>query len=120
MTIVATLTIDLGPGLRGLAEREGLKRVGRTMRIGRLGVRLFNGKFVIEDFSIAGLEPTDRPFITAKRIDVSLAWEAMFRREVLIDSIVMSDWHMVIEQWAGGNTAFQNSTWAAAEVQSDS
>ena len=106
VTIVATLTIDLGPGLRGLAEREGSKRVGRTMRIGRLGVRLFNGKFVIEDFSIAGLEPTDRPFITAKRIDVSLAWEAMFRREVLIDSIVMSDWHMVLEQWAGGKHSF--------------
>ena len=106
VAIVATLTIDLGPGLRGLAEREGSKRVGRTMRIGRLGVRLFNGKFVIEDFSIAGLEPAHRPFITARRIEVSLAWEAMLRREVLLDSIVMSDWHMVIEQWSGGRHSF--------------
>ena len=72
----------------------------------RLGVRLFNGKFVIEDFVIEGLVPTDRPFLTAKRIDVSLAWEAMFRREVLVDSIVMSDWHMVLEQWAGGKHSF--------------
>ena len=46
VAIVATLTVDLGPGLRGLAEREGSKRVGRPMHIGRLGVRLFNGKFV--------------------------------------------------------------------------
>ncbi len=106
VAIVATLTIDLGPGLRGLAEREGSKRVGRPMHIGRLGVRLFNGKFVIENFVIEGLVPTDRPFLTAKRIDVSLAWEAMLRREVLVDSIVMSDWHMVLEQWAGGKHSF--------------
>jgi hypothetical protein len=106
VTIVATLTIDLGPGLRALAEREGSKRVGRTMRIGKLGVRLFNGKFVLEDFVIEGLAPTDRPFITAKRIDVSLAWDAMFHREVLLDSIEMTDWHMVIEQWSGGIHSF--------------
>ena len=106
VAIVATLTLDLGPGLRGLAEREGSKRVGRPMHIGRLGVRLFNGKFVLEDFVIEGLAPTDRPFLTAKRIDVSLTWDAMFRREVLLDSIVMTDWHMVLEQWAGGKHSF--------------
>jgi hypothetical protein len=106
VAIVATLTLDLGPGLRGLAEREGSKRVGRPMHIGRLGVRLFNGKFVLEDFVIEGLVPTDRPFLTAKRIDVSLAWEAIFHREVLVDSIEMTDWHMVLEQWAGGKHSF--------------
>ena len=106
VAIVATLTLDLGPGLRALAEREGSKRVGRPMHIGRLGVRLLNGKFVLEDFVIEGLVPTDRPFLTAKRIDVSLTWDAMFRREVLLDSIVMSDWHMVLEQWAGGKHSF--------------
>ncbi len=86
VAIVATLTLDLGPSLRGLAEREGSKRVGRPMHIGKLGVRLLNGKFVIEDFVIEGLVPSDRPFLAAKRIDVSLAWEALFRREVLVDS----------------------------------
>ena len=106
IAIVATLTVDLGPALRGLAEREGTKRVGRTMQIGRLGVRLFNGRFVVEDLVIAGLKPEHRPFFTAKRIDVSLAWEAMLRREVLLDSIEMADWHMVIEQWPGGVHSF--------------
>ena len=106
VAIVATLTVDLGPGLRGLAEREGSKRVGRPMHIGRLGVRLFSGKFVLEDFVIEGLVPTDRPFLTAKRIDVSLTWDAMFHREVLVDSVVMTDWHMVLEQWAGGKHSF--------------
>ncbi len=62
VAIVATLTVDLGPGLRALAEREGSKRVGRPMHIGRLGVRLFNGKFVIEDFVIEGLVPPTAPF----------------------------------------------------------
>ena len=106
VAIVATLTVDLGPGLRGLAEREGSKRVGRPMHIGRLGVRLFNGKFVLEDFVIEGLESTHRPFLTAKQIDVSLTWDALFHREVLVDSVVMTDWHMVLEQWAGGVHSF--------------
>jgi hypothetical protein len=106
VAIVATLTIDLGPGLRALAEREGSKRVGRPMHIGRLGIRLFAGKFVLEDFVIEGLAPTDRPFITARRIDVSLTWDALMHREVLLDSIEMTDWHMVIEQWAGGVHSF--------------
>jgi hypothetical protein len=106
VTIVATLTIDLGPGLRALAEREGSKRVGRPMHIGRLGVRLLNGKFVLEDFRIAGLASGDRPFLTARRIDVSLTWDALFHREVLVDSVEMTDWHMVIEQWAGGRHSF--------------
>jgi hypothetical protein len=106
VAIVTTVTVDLGPGLRGLAEREGSKRVGRPMRIGRLGVRLFNGKFVLEDFVIEGISSADRPFLKAQRIDVSLAWEGLLRREVLLDSIVMSDWQMVIEQWAGGRHSF--------------
>src|SRR5687767_11576873 len=106
VAIVATLTVDLGPRLRGLAEREGSKRVGRPMHIGRLGVRLFNGKFVLEDFVIEGLVPTDRPFLTAKQIEISLTWDALFHREVLVDSVVMTDWHMVLEQWAGGKHSF--------------
>jgi hypothetical protein len=106
VAIVATLTVDLGPGLRRLTEREGSKRVGRPMHIGRLGVRLFTGKFVLEDFVIEGLVPTDRPFLAARRVDVSLAWEALFRREVLVDSIEMTDWHMVLEQWAGSKHNF--------------
>ena len=30
----------------------------------------------------------------------------MFRREVLVDSVEMTDWHMVLEQWAGGKHSF--------------
>jgi hypothetical protein len=106
VAIVTTLTVDLGPGLRGLAEREGSRRIKRPMHIGQLSVRLLNGKFVLRDFVIDGLNPGDRPFLKAKQIQVSLAWSAMFHREVLLDSIDMTDWEMLIEQWAGGRHSF--------------
>ena len=91
------------------------------MRIGKLGIRLFNGKFVLEDFVIDGLAATDRPFLNAKRIDVSLTWDALLRREVLLDSIEMSDWHMVIEQWPGGLHSFPkfNTGGGAAPFRDD-
>lgn len=101
VAIVTTFTIDLGPGLRLLAEREGSRRIQRPMHIGSLSVRLFDGRFALEDFVIEGLEPEDRPFLRAKRVDVSLAWQALLRQEVLLDSIEMSDWQMVVETWPG-------------------
>ena len=69
VAIVTTLTVDLGSALRGLAERQGSKRIERPMHIGSLSVRIFNGKFVLEDFVIEGLAPTDRPFLRAKRLE---------------------------------------------------
>src|SRR5215212_8290574 len=92
VTIVSTLTVDLGPGLRGLAEREGSRRIQRPMHIGTLSIRLFAGKVVLEDFAIEGLSQTDRPFLRAKRLEVSLAWQALLHRELLVDSVEMVDW----------------------------
>ena len=106
VAIVTTLTVDLGPALRGLAEREGSRRIDRPMHIGSLSVRLFNGSFVLQDFVIEGLSPTDRPFLRAKRLEVSLAWQAMLHNDVLLDSIVMTDWQMVVEQWQDGRHSF--------------
>ena len=93
--------IDLGPSLRALAEREGSTRVGRPMHIGRLGSAA-ERKFVIETSSS---KANGIGVITACA-SMCLAWEAMFHREVLVDSIEMTDWHMVIEQWAGGVHSF--------------
>src|SRR5436305_7503904 len=73
VAIVTTLSVDLGPGLRGIAEREGSRRIQRPMHIGTLSIRLFDGKFMIGDFVIEGLAPTDRPFLRAKRVRVSLS-----------------------------------------------
>src|SRR5260221_3053648 len=106
VAIVTTLTVDLGPALRAVAEREGSRRIERTMHIGSLSVRLFNGKFVLEDFVIEGLARTDRPFLRAKSLEVSLSWQAMLHREVLLDSVEMTGWQMVVEQWSGGRHSF--------------
>src|SRR5215212_11868906 len=78
VAIVTTITVDLGPGLRALAEREGSRRIKRPMHIGELSVRLMDGKFVLRDFVIEGLEHSHRPFLTARELRVSLAWQAIF------------------------------------------
>ncbi len=106
VAIVSTITVDLGPALRGLAEREGSRRIKRPMHIGQLSVRLLSGKFVLNDFVIEGLEPSHRPFLKAKQLEVSLTWDAILHRELLLDSVEMSDWQMLIEQWAGGGHSF--------------
>ena len=66
--VVTTITIDLGPALRGLAERQGSNYMKRPLHMGALQVRLINGHFEIRDLVIEGLQPTDRPFFTAQRL----------------------------------------------------
>jgi translocation and assembly module TamB len=100
--LVSTVAIDLGPALRDLAERQGSRWIDRPMQIGRLGVRLAPGRFVIEDLRIEGLTPDARPWLVARRIEVSLTWRALIDREVLLDSIEMSDWTMVVESFPDG------------------
>ncbi|MDE3153992.1 MAG: translocation/assembly module TamB domain-containing protein [Acidobacteriota bacterium] len=97
--IVSSLTIDLGPSLRHLAEREGSKRIERPIHIGRLSIRLARGRFVVDRLVIDGLHPGDRPFFTARRIEVSLDWATLLRREVTITDVEMTDWRMRVEKW---------------------
>ena len=78
--IVASLTIDLGPSLRSLAERGGSDQLKRPIHIGRLSVHLLRGSFVVEDLRIEGVSPSDRPFFVAKRIELGLDWRTAFRR----------------------------------------
>ncbi|HXG88095.1 MAG TPA: translocation/assembly module TamB domain-containing protein [Vicinamibacterales bacterium] len=99
---VSTLAVDLGPALKGRAEREGSKWLDRPMHIGRLGVQLVRGRFVIEDLRVDGLTPESRPWLVAKRIEVSLTWRALFGREVLLDTIEMTDWKLVVESFPNG------------------
>lgn len=108
--IATSLTVDLGPALRRRAEVEGSTRVHRPMHIGRLSVGLLQGRFVLEDFVIEGLTPTDRPFLRAKRIEISTPWSTLLRKELLFDSIVMTDWQMVVETWPNGRHSFPKLT----------
>src|SRR4029079_8473426 len=85
-TVVTILTVDLGPHLRGIAEREGTKYLQRPLHIGRVTARLTPGVFAIEDVVIEGLEPTDRPFLKAKRVEVILPWWSIFTRKLIVES----------------------------------
>ncbi|MGE5246031.1 MAG: translocation/assembly module TamB domain-containing protein [Betaproteobacteria bacterium] len=99
--IVSTLTIDLGPGLRALAEREGSLRLKRPIHIGRLSIHLARGRVIVEGLTIDGLEPTDRPFFTAGRLSIGLDWSTLLHREITIQSVEMTDWRMNVEKWEG-------------------
>jgi hypothetical protein len=108
--VVSTVTIDLGPHVRALAEREGSRRIERPMRIGRLSVRLLTGAFIVEDLVIEGLTPQDRPFLKAGRIAVSMPWWTIVRRELVIESLDMSGWTMAIETFPGNRNNFPRFT----------
>jgi hypothetical protein len=99
--VVASLTIDLGPSVRELGERQASKQLKRTVHIGRLSVHVLRGRVLVEDFSIGGLDPKDRPFFTAKHLSLGLDWLSAFRRvpEFTITSVELTDWNMLVERW---------------------
>lgn len=104
--VVSTLTLDLGPAVRARAETAGSNWLERKMTIGRLGIHLGRGKFVIEDLKVDGMQPGEPPWLVAKRIEVSLTWSALFGREVLLDDIEMTDWRMTVESFPDGRQTF--------------
>ncbi len=103
--IVASLTIDLGPAARRQAESAGSDYIERPMHIGALSIRLLTGKVVVDNLTIDGLHPGDRPFFTARRIAVALDWVPAFRLrpDITISSVEMTDWQMLVEKWAGAH-----------------
>jgi len=110
VVVVSTLTIDLGPALRARAESAGSNWFERKLTIGRLGVQLGRGRFVVEDLRIEGMFPGEPPWLVAKRIEVSLTWGALLGREVLLDDIEMTDWRMVVESFPDGRQTFPRVT----------
>jgi hypothetical protein len=106
VALVTSLSVDLGPALRERAEKAGTDYLKRRLTIGRLSVRLLTGSFIVEDLQIAGLEPAHRPFLKARRIEVSMPLAALIRRELLFESIVMDDWQMLVESWPDGRHSF--------------
>jgi translocation and assembly module TamB len=108
--LVTVFSVDLGPSLRERAEREGTKYMERPMRIGRLSAKLTPGEFLIEDLLIQGRAPADRPFLKAKTLTVKIPWWTIFRRELIVESVVMTDWEMVVESWPGGRHSFPKVT----------
>jgi hypothetical protein len=101
--IVTFLTVDVGPylNLRERAEKAGSNYLARPMHIGKLSIVLRTGQFQIDDLVIEGLQPTDRPFLKAKRVFVNLPWWTIFTHQLVIENVDMSDWDMVVEQFPG-------------------
>ena len=110
VAFVTSITVDLGPVLRTRAEVAGTNYLQRQMHIGRLGVHLWRGSFLVEDLTIEGLTPQSRPWLTAKRIEVSMPWSTLFSRRVVFDAIEMADWDMYVEQLSDGRHNFPKLT----------
>ena len=115
---VATVTIDLGPLIPlGPLEEAASSRLDREIAIGRLSIHVASGDFVVEDFVIGGLNPGDRPFLTAERIVVSIDWLALRRREILVESAEMTGWRMLSESFADGTQSFPSFVSQDAEAE---
>src|SRR3954469_8731936 len=99
--VVTFFTVDLGPSLVAKAEKEGSKYIERPLHIGRLSARIRPGGFVVENLLIEGLQPGDRPFLEARKIEVVVPWWTIFTRRLIIESVEMTDWQMVVETWPG-------------------
>ena len=107
---VTTLTVDLGPALKARAETAATQFMKRPMHIGRLSVRLWLGRFVVDDLMIEGLQPESRPFLTAKQITVSMPWSTLFNRRIVFDAVEMTDWLMYVETLPDGSHNFPDFT----------
>ncbi len=103
--IVTSVTVDLGPSVRRRAEDAGSKYIERPLHIGSLKIRLLTGRVVVEDLTIDGVHPGDRPFFTARRIAVAFDWAPAFSLtpDIVISAVEMSDWQMLVEKWENGH-----------------
>ncbi len=99
--IVTFFSIDLGPRVKELAEREASKFMERPMHIGGVRALAGRGEFELTDVTIEGLTPDATPFLVARRIRVSVPWWTAFSRHLVIDRIEMTGWRANVETWPG-------------------
>jgi autotransporter translocation and assembly factor TamB len=104
--VVGALVVDWGPMLRGRAEREASRLIERPLHIGRLSMNLLRGRFTLDDLVIEGLTPEAPAFFRARRIVVLMPWWTVFRREVFIESVTLTDWTMQVETYPNGRHNF--------------
>jgi hypothetical protein len=100
--IVSTLTVDVGTLLRSPAQRYASDYLKRQVAIGSMRLHVFTGHFLMEDFSISGLNEGDRPFFTAKRLSIALDWSTLLTQPstITIRSVELTDWEMLVEKWS--------------------
>src|SRR5215204_1953691 len=100
--IVTFFSVDLGRfhQLKDRAEKEGSKWLDRPMTIGRISARVRPGYFEFHDVVIQGLTPADQPFMRIKTITLSIPWWTVLSRDLVVDTVAVSDWEMFIESFA--------------------
>ena len=97
--------------LDGLRSRPGPVRVDVVRNETNVGfpagcnqaLARARGRFLVEDFSIGGLDPGDRPFFVAKHLSLGVSWLTAFRRvpEITITSVELTGWQMLVERSSG-------------------
>jgi hypothetical protein len=97
--IVTFLSIDLGPRVKDLAERQGSKYIERPLHIGKIRALVGRGEFEVTGIMIEGLKPTDAPFLTVQRAYVKVPWWTMFTGELIVESVRLDGWSAHIETW---------------------
>jgi hypothetical protein len=107
---VTTVSADLGPVLRTLAEEQGTRYMERPLHIGTMHVRLWDGSYIFEDLRIDGLKPDSIPFFTARRVVVSMPWSTLFNRRIVFNTIELTDWQMHVEVNRDGTQNFPKLT----------
>ncbi len=110
LALAVTLTMDLGPSVRGRAERAASDYLKRPVRIGKISARIIPGRYLVENLVIEGLDPKDRPFLTARKIEVSMPFWTLFNRQIFFNAIHMTDWKMVVESFPNGRHNFPKFT----------
>jgi hypothetical protein len=108
--VVTFFTVDLGPYVKAEAEKRATAYLDRKMTFGRVSAKVTPGVFVFDDLVIEGLNPGDRPFLRAKQLTVSLPWWTIVNKELIVESVEMTDWEMVIESFPGGRHSFPRVT----------
>ncbi|MBP8273817.1 MAG: hypothetical protein KAY59_05265, partial [Acidobacteria bacterium] len=96
---VTVFSIDLGPGLKGFAEREASQAINRPVHIGKISALVGRGEFEISDVMVESLKPTDVPFLRVQRVRVSVPWWTVFRRALVIDRVRVTGLNVSIETW---------------------
>lgn len=110
VALVTAVTIDLGPVAKKYAEQSGSQFLERPLHIGRVSFRLVTGNFVFDDLRIDGITPESRPFLVAKRIEVSIPWGTLVDRRFVLRSIEMTDWDMYVEVLPDGRHSLPRLT----------
>lgn len=110
LVLAVVLSVDLGPSVRDRAERAASDYLKRPVHIGKISARIIPGRYIVENLTIEGLEPTDRPFLTAREIEVSMPFWTLFNRRIVFNAIHMTDWKMLVESFPNGRHNFPRFT----------